>query len=269
MENGDPRDADRWASKALALDAANAEALALRAQARAQRGEFPGAVQDFAALPPSEFDRKPELYAVRFVCLVEVKDWTGAEAAAPKVPSNLSARDDVARARQKLSAEQQKRGAAAPSAAAASAPRTPAPASKAAPAPASIPAETKAAPASADVAARSREVLAESRKLVLAGQAAIAGRLLADRLKVDPGNRDLRLALLEVDCLIRSYREGAAQIPLVTPFAEGETASMFYAAVALYETGKLDEARGYLERSVTKVSGPLVEEYSTKILGKQ
>ena len=42
---------------------------------------------------------------------------------------------------------------------------------------------------------------------------------------------------------------------------------MFYAAVVLYETGNEDEARGYLKRAMPRVSGPLVDEYSRKILG--
>ena len=37
---------------------------------------------------------------------------------------------------------------------------------------------------------------------------------------------------------------------------------------AVYETGKVDEARGYLKRAMPRVSGPLVDEYSRKILGQ-
>ena len=73
---------------------------------------------------------------------------------------------------------------------------------------------------------------------------------LSDALKADPNNRELRLALLEAACLCRSYRDGAVQVPLVAPFNDAEAPSMFYAAVVLFETGKPDEARGYLKRAM-------------------
>jgi hypothetical protein len=110
-------------------------------------------------------------------------------------------------------------------------------------------------------------VLIEARRLVVAGRAVEAQGMLSDALQVDPGNRDLRLALLEAACLSRAYSEGAYQVQLVSPFGENEAPSMFYAAVVLYETGKTDEARGLMKRAVPRVSGPLVDEYSRKILG--
>ena len=101
------------------------------------------------------------------------------------------------------------------------------------------------------------------------GKAGDAEKALSEALKTDPGNRDLRLALLEATCLSRSYQKGAAQIALLAPFNEAEAAPMFYAAVVLYETGHGSEARGYLERALPRVSGPLVDEYSKKILERR
>jgi len=115
--------------------------------------------------------------------------------------------------------------------------------------------------------ARSEAALAESRRLVLSGKAGDAERILTDAVKADPSNRDLRLALLEAACLTRSYKTGLAQIAALEPFGEVEAPSMFYAAVVLYDSGHPKEARTYLELSAKKVSGPLVDEYSKKILG--
>jgi len=139
-----------------------------------------------------------------------------------------------------------------------------------APAPPPPPAPTKApapGPTSASVAAGSEAALAQSRRLVASGKAGDAERILTDAVKSDPSNRDLRLALLEAACLTRSYKTGMAQIAVLEPFGEVEAPSMFYAAVVLYDSGHPKEARTYLERSAQKVSGPLVDEYSKKILG--
>lgn len=125
------------------------------------------------------------------------------------------------------------------------------------------PAGTAAAPA-----AKSTEVLAESRKLIAAGKAVEAERTLSAAVNSNPGDRDLRLALLEAACLARVYGVGAAQLPAVMPFADTEAVPMFYAAVVLYETGKPKEAKDYLKRAAPGVSGPLVDEYSKKILGQ-
>ena len=115
--------------------------------------------------------------------------------------------------------------------------------------------------------ARSRQVLADSRRLISTGKAGDAVPLLTAALKSDPENRELRLALLETACLSRAYDKGAAQVALVAPFGDGEAPSMFYAAVVLYETGKANEARGYFKRAEPRVAGPLVDEYAKKILG--
>ena len=255
-ERGDWKETERWAGTALAAQPNNTDALALRARARVVRGELAQARADLNAIPQAELAKRPELYADVFVTGVEAGDWAVASEVSPKIPSNLMSRPDVAKAQQKLAAERQRRTAEA-------APKT------ASAAPAATAAATRPASLSASTpAARSREVLAESRQLVLAGRAGEARAALAGALNADPNNRELRLALLEAACLSRSYRDGAFQVPLVAPFGDTEAPSMFYAAVVLYETGKEDEARGYLKRAMPRVSGPLVDEYSRKILGQ-
>ena len=283
LEQGDAKGAEQWASKALAIQSGQPEALAIRARARLARKDCTGALQDLGALPPSEVERRPELNADRFVCLVEVGDWPAAERVAATIPPSLSRRPDVARASQKLASDRQRRGPSpAPASASAAVSRTPPP--KAAPPPSTSQAQgggsggskPAAAAASApppaarprmDPAVQSRAALDESRRLVYAGRATEAERLLTSALQADEGNRDLRLALLEAACLGRAYPTAAAQIPLVQPFTDSEAPSMFYAAVVLYETGRVEDAQSYLRRAKNRVSGPLVDEYSRKILG--
>ncbi len=281
LERGDARDAEVWATRALAIEANLAEALALRARARMARGDYRGALADLGGLPAGALEKRPELNADRFVCLVEVGDWPGADRAAATLPSSVTARADVARATEKLAAEKQRRSpstGAAPSTAAAPSTRpAPAPSTGAATAAAGKPPAKPQTPAAAppappaqnnDPAASSRAALDESRRLVYAGRAGDAQRLLTSALQADEGNRALRLALLEAACLGRAYPTAAAQIPLVQPFAESEAPSMFYAAVVLYETGRVQDAQTYLKRAKSRVSGPLVDEYSRKILGE-
>ncbi len=104
MDRGDAKDAERWAEKAMTIDASNPDAIALRVRARVAQGDYTDAAKDLAVLPLSELEKRPELYADKFVCLVETRDYQGAEKIAKLVPSGLAARSDVARARQKLSA---------------------------------------------------------------------------------------------------------------------------------------------------------------------
>jgi tetratricopeptide (TPR) repeat protein len=264
MERGDARDAARWAGKALALDGTNPDALALHARARLAQGECSDALKDLAALQQPELEKRPDLYAAKFVCLVEAEDWIAAEQVATLVPAGLSGRTDVARAQEKLSAQRQRQTAAAPSTGAKSASRP----QTAVPLPAPGP-NRPAEPLPTDVAARSKEALANSRRLVSEGKASEAEKALTEALRTDSGNRDLRLALLEATCLSRSYQKGAAQVALLAPFNEAEAAPMFYAAVVLYETGQGGEARGYFERALPRVSGKLVDEYSKKILERR
>ncbi len=250
LARGDAKEAERWAAKALAIQPANADGLAVRAAARAARGECADALRDLAALSAEELGKRPELYADMFVCDVDARNWDGAAAAAPRVPQSAANRADVVRARAKLAAARPQ------------APREAAPTrvARGAAAPA-------ASPTPVDAAAKSAHALEESRGLIAAGKAAEAERLLTDAVRSDPGNRDLRLELLEAACLSRSYQIAAAQVGAVKPLADSEGPSLFYASVALYETGHVDEARAYFERARPRVTGVLVDEYARKILG--
>ena len=271
LERGDPKEAERWASKALATQSENADALALRARARVARGEYVDALKDLAALAQDERASRPELYADNFVSLVEVRNFDGASEMAGRVPESLSNRADVVRARAKLTAEQERHAGETTAAALKSAPK---PAAPTPPPAAAVPAASTAASGASKpteappgLAARSRAALEESRRLVSSGKSGAAEKLLTVAVKGDPGNRDLRLELLEAACLVRSYQNAVAQVPLVTPIADSESPSLFYAAIALYETGKTEEARAYLQRAMPRVSGVLVDEYTKKILG--
>jgi hypothetical protein len=195
------------------------------------------------------------------VCLVEGKDWVAAEQLVKLVPAGSTDRSDVAKAQQRLSAELQRRSAQT------AAPTPSSPSAAKAAMPNARPAAPSPGPSATPPPAK--DMLAESRRLVLAGKAGDATKELTVAVKADPGNRDLRLALLEAACLARTYETGAAQVAILTPFGDSEAPSKFYAAVVLYETGKTVEARGYLTEAMPRVSGPLVDEYSKKILGAQ
>jgi tetratricopeptide (TPR) repeat protein len=132
----------------------------------------------------------------------------------------------------------------------------------------SVKAPPPAAAPGPTLAERSRQAMADGRRLINASRAGEAERILSQALAADPGNRELRLALLEASCLNRSYTTSIAQVSAVSPFGEGESVSMFYAAVALYEVGRLSEARDLMRRADSRVSGPLVDEYSKKIMGQ-
>jgi tetratricopeptide (TPR) repeat protein len=255
LERGDAKAAEKWADKALSIDPKAADALQARARARYARGDFAASLQDISALPPGSVT--PELAGDRFVALVETRDWTSADAAVAALPAAVADRPDVARSRQKLASARPGSRPAAPAG----------PAPAAAPASAA-PAPAAPAPSAADLAARSREAILQSKRLVAAGKAVEANRLLLDAVAADPKNRELRLALLESATLSRAYPLAAAQLPVVTPFQKDDSASMFYAAIVLYETGKADEAKAYLERAMPNVKGQLVDEYAPKILGR-
>ncbi len=150
----------------------------------------------------------------------------------------------------------------------ASSPPPPAPVSASASPKSAAPAEAASptSPMGPSLAERSRQAIVEGRRLINASKAGEAERILSQALAADPGNRELRLALLEASCLNRSYTTSIAQVSAVSPFGEGESVSMFYAAVALYEVGRLSEARDLMRRADSRVSGPLVDEYAKKIM---
>jgi tetratricopeptide (TPR) repeat protein len=56
LSRSDPKEAEKWADKALAIEPFNQEAVGLRARARVMRGELAEARADVSALTPSEFE---------------------------------------------------------------------------------------------------------------------------------------------------------------------------------------------------------------------
>ncbi len=110
--------------------------------------------------------------------------------------------------------------------------------------------------------------LADARALVRGGKAAEARKILAGVLEAEPGNRDARKALLEAAALMKDWSECNAQTALLEPFVDGEEVSMFYAAVALRETGSIASARALVRRARPfLVSSPFVDWYTKEILG--
>jgi hypothetical protein len=110
--------------------------------------------------------------------------------------------------------------------------------------------------------------LAEERVLVRSGRAADGRKILAGVVASDPKNRDARKALLEAAALMKDWNECNAQTAILEPFADGEEPSMFYAAVALRETGSIASARALVQRARPfLVASPFVDWYTKEILG--
>jgi thioredoxin-like negative regulator of GroEL len=110
--------------------------------------------------------------------------------------------------------------------------------------------------------------LAEARVLVRSGKAAEARRILAGLVESEPKNRDARKALLEAAALVKDWEACNAQTAALEPFADGEEVSMFYAAVALHETGSIVSARPLARRARPfLVPSRFVDWYTKAILG--
>ena len=93
-------------------------------------------------------------------------------------------------------------------------------------------------------------------------------RTLLAAVAADPQDRELRKALLEAASLTKDWTTAATQVGLISPFQAGEEAWMFYAAVALHETGSGDEARKLAERALPRLDrSAFVDFYARRILG--
>lgn len=110
--------------------------------------------------------------------------------------------------------------------------------------------------------------LADAHALVRSGQTAEARKILAGMVASDPKNRDARKALLDAAALMKDWNECNAQTAILEPFADGEEPTMFYAAVALRETGSVASARALVQRARPFLkSSPFVDWYTKEILG--
>lgn len=274
---GEPRTVLQWTARALSISPTSGEALVLSAKARMARREWTAALADFRALAPDQFAQAPALHADFFVAAVFAKDWAGARQALPEIPSDLRARADVRKAEALLPREPPTPVAPVPS-----------------PVPTTIPEPTPAAlvtvgptPPAANALSvttnpppptppslppgREEAVLAEADRLRREGKAAEAKIKLERALTGAPpssGTRALRKLLLEVSYLSKDWKLAAAQVSRIEPFVEGEEPAMFYAAVALFETGSREAAKILLNRARPRLqASAFIDSYARRILG--
>jgi hypothetical protein len=113
----------------------------------------------------------------------------------------------------------------------------------------------------------SSAILVESKNLVSQGRYVENLRKLVAAVAADPRDRDLRKALLEGAALTKDWGTAVAQLEPLRPFRDGEEPWMFYAAVALQETGASSEARDLAEKALPRLNrSPFVDFYARKIL---
>jgi len=113
----------------------------------------------------------------------------------------------------------------------------------------------------------SAAILVESKALVTQGRYVENLRKLVAAVAADPKDRDLRKALLEAACLTKDWGTAVGQLEPLRPFRDGEEPWMFYAAVALHETGSNAEARALAEKALPRLSrSPFVDFYAKKIV---
>ncbi|MBI2213551.1 MAG: hypothetical protein HYU52_07885 [Acidobacteria bacterium] len=295
----DDKTALRWAAKALGRDAGTHEAHAIRLSIFTARKDDRAAVAELSATPDEAWSLFPGIIADAFVVYTRTRNYAQADAVAPRVSDADLGRSDVATAMDAWRARLAK-------AAAEAATEPPAPLPNAAPdvpavaedatvtPPATVTPTTTAAatdvPPGSPIAGpgdvveerteasrgsftgaqdRVGATLSQAKKLMSASRAAEAQRLLRDELVKTPGSRELRLALVEASCLARDWRTGESQISLVEPFRKGEDRYRFYAAVVLFETGKLEPARTLMAQAAPSLaSSPYVDHYVKVILGE-
>ena len=112
--------------------------------------------------------------------------------------------------------------------------------------------------------------MAEAIQLVQARKYAEAVSVLSEAVGRDGSNRELRVMLMQSAALAKNWPVAAAQVPLVQPFQDSESVAMFYAAITLFETGRLTDARSHLNRSLPNLTrSPFVEEYAARISGSR
>ena len=242
------------------------DAIVLGIRARTARNECREAMAALNRLAPARMEQRPELFADQTVCLVSLNRVSDAEAVSKKIPEALRTRPDVAAALQKMAAPKQ---IAEPKQAEPKQMEAPKPAApsgqQATRPPANVPVSSSQVPRTTDAS----DVIPRTRALVQQGKFIDAERALQAALVTQPSNRPLRLGLLEASVLAKDWKTAAAQATAVQPLAAGEELHMFYAAVALYETGRLADANALMERARPKMaSNRLVDHYLQAILGK-
>jgi tetratricopeptide (TPR) repeat protein len=82
-----------------------------------------------------------------------------------------------------------------------------------------------------------------------------------------PPDREEAKVQLEKAILAKEWKHAAERAAELSPFRDGEEQQMFYAAVAMYETGNTDEARILMRRAYPRVTrSAFVEYYAAKLL---
>lgn len=285
---GDEGGLARWSRAVLDLDRRNVEARALLVHAEALRGNCREALAAFGGFAVADLQSRNEMFADQGVCLVETGKFAEAKEAFARLSEQGKGRADVKKAMQKIAdhdaAAAEKEPPKPASSAASTKPAKETPlkttakptaktatpiASPAASRPGGAPnaSSPTAAPAPSK-APTSAETLTASRALVQSAKYAEAEKLLRTAVQSDPANRQLRLSLLEAAVLTRDWKTAGAQFAASQPYVTGEELYMFYAAVALHENGRRDEARPLMERARPRmVSSPMVDYYLEAILG--
>lgn len=255
-------DVIRWGTKVLELDATNKDVRASLAHARASRRECKEAL---AIIKDVDLQLHPEAYADQAFCLAEMSRWKEAGTALANVPDKLKNRADVKQAAQQVARQNDLAKAQAARVAAANAP-------KPAPKPSTSTTTRPTVPQASSTTASNKpvEVMDSARRLIRDGKYLEAVHQLRPAVQAEPENRALHLALLEAAVLARDWRTAASQVPVVTPLTPGEELYMFYASVALYETGRHDEAKTFMEKARPRmVPSPMVDYYVKAVLGPQ
>ncbi len=230
-ERGSQNDVIRWAKKVLEIDHENKDAQALLVHAYVARRQCREADPLLKNLTVADFQKHPDLYADDAVCLADAKQWSEAQAALAKVPEKLRERPDVVAAQDRIV-------------------RATKPEQK------------------SSLVPKSSDVLETAERLVHEGRYRDALRNLQSAETKDPKNRALHLEILEAAVLAKDWNVARPQVNLVAPFASGEELYMFYASVALYESGQKDAAKEYMERARPRmVSSPMVDYYLKAVLG--
>ncbi len=117
-------------------------------------------------------------------------------------------------------------------------------------------------------ASRAADPLDVASRLIAERRPADAVRFLSDAIAREPGRRPLRLLLLQAATTSANWNIAAAQVAALKPFGETESVSMFYGAVAMFETGRLPEARDLLNKSLPRLTrSAYVDQYVKKING--
>jgi tetratricopeptide (TPR) repeat protein len=271
---GRDEDAISWSRRALSIDANNSSANAILVHALTRRGDCREAMSRMGNVSDADLSSHPELSADRFVCAVQQAKWSDAESLAERVPDSERKRSDVMRAMQTLTAraDAQKPKAQAQSAQPAiSSPASNPPAASQSRPPSgmtSSPSEPSLPMLAVSQKSRSKAAQTTAKDLLDKGKYADAEKTLQPAVASDPGNRDLRLLLLEAASIAGDWRTALAQVAPVSPFRAGEEASMFYASAALYENGQKDEARQIMRIARPHLaSTPFVDYYLKLILG--